>query len=112
MKAIRRSLSTCFEATRMCRSIERASLEKKPLDQIEPGAATVNLSRMLLPKLLPKLLPNSVARADTKRHEERLRTPKTATQNGFTASNDTSRDGSNRTRRSRLAVKRHTLSGP
>src|SRR5271155_4318722 len=30
MKAIRRSFSSCFEVTRICRSMERASLEKKP----------------------------------------------------------------------------------
>src|ERR1700750_102849 len=30
MKAIRRSLSSCLELTRMWRSTERASLEKKP----------------------------------------------------------------------------------
>src|SRR5215472_1084686 len=30
IKASRRFLSSCFEATRICRSIERASLEKKP----------------------------------------------------------------------------------
>src|SRR6516164_679624 len=36
MPAMMRSLSSCFEATRMCRSTERANLEKKP--SIEPRA--------------------------------------------------------------------------
>src|SRR5712671_827188 len=35
---MRRSLSSCLETTRMWRRTERASLEKKPLDQVEPGA--------------------------------------------------------------------------
>src|SRR6478672_13694461 len=35
---MRRCLSSCLEATRMWRRTERASLEKKALDEIEPGA--------------------------------------------------------------------------
>src|SRR5215831_4736451 len=38
MAAMMRSLSSCLDATRMWRSTERASLEKKALDEIEPGA--------------------------------------------------------------------------
>src|SRR6516164_8011832 len=36
--AMMRSLSSCLDATRMWRSTERASLEKKTLNQVEPGA--------------------------------------------------------------------------
>ena len=35
--AMMRSLSSCFDVTRMWRRIERANLEKK-LDEVEPGA--------------------------------------------------------------------------
>jgi hypothetical protein len=37
MAAMMRCLSSCFDATRMWRRTERASLEKKALDKIEPG---------------------------------------------------------------------------
>src|SRR5215470_3145873 len=38
IKASRRFLSSCFEATRICRSIERASLEKKPSIRLSQDA--------------------------------------------------------------------------
>src|SRR5262249_52599822 len=37
MAAMRRSLSSCLDATRMWRNTERASLEKNPSMKIEPG---------------------------------------------------------------------------
>src|SRR6266478_3559592 len=38
MPSMMRSFSSCFDATRMWRRTERANLEKKPLDEVEPGA--------------------------------------------------------------------------
>jgi hypothetical protein len=38
MPAMMRSLSSCFDATRMWRRTDRANLEKKQLDEVEPGA--------------------------------------------------------------------------
>ena len=36
MAAMRRFLSSCLDETRMRRRTERASLEKKALDEVEP----------------------------------------------------------------------------
>src|SRR5215831_15048768 len=38
MAAMMRSLSSCLEVTRMWRRTDRASLEKKALNEVEPGA--------------------------------------------------------------------------
>src|SRR6266478_7334235 len=38
MPSMMRSFSSCFDATRMWRRTERANLEKKALDEVEPGA--------------------------------------------------------------------------
>src|SRR5712675_2198795 len=38
MPSMMRSLSSCFDATRMWRRTERANLEEETLDEVEPGA--------------------------------------------------------------------------